>query len=202
MAAPKPWLCAASVAVLSSCIAPPATLQTLSVGQPTPVSAVERRPASPVARPRSPSSQHSVTSAPDARTELLRRLREHRKAGGVADVRRSASLDRAAQGLADDMARTGEFSHRAGGTTAAKRAIAEGHVGGRFWENIGVAGGATPGSLPACIERVWQGWLKSPSHAANLRMPANDVGVGVSHDAASGKWYFVLMLVEVGRPQP
>lgn len=149
-----------------------------------------RRDSRPVA------PRRDARSLAASRADLLGRLNALRRADGLFSVRPHAALDRAAQTFAEHLAAAERLDHRADGRRASQRARVAGYVGVRgVWENIGSCRGRREMPPTEACASVWDGWLRSPGHAGNLRAaPARDAGIGVARSARTGGWYLVLLL--------
>ena len=122
-----------------------------------------------------------VALASDAQAELLARANAHRRAEHLIELRSSPELVRIAQLHADDMAKRGYLAHVSPeGLDPLQRARAGGLDGFRLLaENIGASDVA--GSRN---QAIFEGWLASHDHRANLENPAfNTTGIAIARDA-------------------
>lgn len=123
--------------------------------------------------------------ADDATAEVIRRVNAFRGTNRLATLAPHPQLTAAAQGHADDMARTGSFSHTGrGGSSMVSRITAAGYNYGRAAENIAY-GQTTP-------QATIQSWIDSPGHRSNMLL-ADVVHIGAGR-ATRGDTYWVLVL--------
>ena len=108
------------------------------------------------------------------RAEMLDRVNAARRSAGLAPLRRSPDLDRAAQEHARDLLTRGYYKHVSPeGSTPLSRASAAGYRADLIAENLHERTGP--------IEVVVEDWLRSPAHRRNLLDPgASDLGVGLA----------------------
>jgi uncharacterized protein YkwD len=119
---------------------------------------------------------------------LIREANASRAGKGRAALVRDPTLDRLAQGHANDMARTGRVNH-AGfhqRTAAIRRSWPS---SGRVGENVAMRFGRTP--TPRQFVDMW---AESRSHRANLFGPYTHAGTAVAR-GPSGAWYAVQLYV-------
>jgi uncharacterized protein YkwD len=105
-----------------------------------------------------------------AEVELLQAINQARAQNGLAPLRVDPTLRRAARAHSRTLLRTGAFGHG----DFARRLIRFGARGPAIAENLawGVGAQATAAS-------VLQGWLRSPSHRANVLRPGfRRIGIG------------------------
>ena len=129
------------------------------------------------------------------RSEMLARVNAARRSAGLAPLRRSPDLDRAAQEHASDLLERGYFEHVSPeGSTPLSRASAAGYRG-LISENLHRRTGT--------IEAVLDDWLRSPGHRRNLLDPgASDLGVGLAIGPGYGldpSGYRVIWVQSFGR---
>jgi uncharacterized protein YkwD len=111
------------------------------------------------------------------------------------------NLERAARKFAEHMARTGQFSHEADGSTASARARAQGYDFCLVSENISYQYGTAGFPTAELARRLVEGWKSSPGHRRNmLERDAVHTAVGIAHTTAKGvqNYYAVQMF---GRPK-
>ncbi|NNU79150.1 CAP domain-containing protein [Halovulum dunhuangense] len=116
-----------------------------------------------------------------------------RAAAGLAPLRASDRLNRAAQSHAEAMARAGRLSHTLGSSSPVSRARGVGYAYRSLAENIAYR--TSPGRADAnALAQVFvEQWMASPPHRRNLLNPAlTEAGIGVA--AAGGLVYAVQML--------
>lgn len=96
----------------------------------------------------------------------------------------NATLEKASQNHADDMAKNQYFSHQGRDGSSPFQRLER--LGYRFWtaaENIS-AGRAT-------AEQAMSGWLKSAGHCANIMNPdVQEVGMAMAHNPSSRFRYY------------
>ena len=130
------------------------------------------------------------------RAEMLARVNAARRSAGLAPLKRSPDLDRAAQEHARDQLERGYFEHVSPeGSTPVSRASAAGYRG-PVSENLHRRIGP--------LEVVLDDWLRSPGHRRNLLDPgASDLGVGLAIGPGYGldpSGYRVIWVQNFGRP--
>lgn len=151
---------------------------------PSPTAAPSATPTpAPTATP-TPTATPSTPAPSGWRADMLNAVNAVRAKNGVASVRACPTLDRAAQGYAELMARTGSFSHTGpDGTQPWDRMRAAGYDYRAASENIAYGYGS--------VAAVMDGWVKSPGHFANLIAGnVTDAGFGQAADA-KGRIYWV-----------
>ena len=119
--------------------------------------------------------------------QLLVELNAQRKAHGLAPLRLSSSLDRAAEGHACDNAKRRSISHESSdGGTLKTRLRKAGYKYRAAAENTG-RGFGTP-------ERAVAWWMNSPKHRTNILYPKmREVGIGIAvSDAPDSKLHWVI----------
>jgi uncharacterized protein YkwD len=109
---------------------------------------------------------------------LVNRAREHR---GIAHLRYSAELRRAATGHSNDMVSHSHFSHSgSGGSSVTARVARAGYLARAGAYAIGENIGGGPGRRLGSPVAVFRAWMHSPGHRANiLDRRFRDFGVGV-----------------------
>lgn len=139
-------------------------------------------------RPSAPSSDADIIvadqSVPSYATELLRLTNQERQRQGLAPLRLSPNLTQAAQRHAEDMVRSGNFSHTGSdGSQPSDRAIAAGYQFRYVGENI-AAGHRSPAS-------TIRQWMQSSGHRANILKPEyTEVGFGYVSDSSTPYRYY------------
>lgn len=126
-------------------------------------------------------------NAPTMQQELLAHLNAERKARGLAPLKLSAKLDRAAEGHACDNARRRSISHESSdGGTLTTRLRKAGYKYRAAAENTG-RGFGTP-------QRAVAWWMNSPKHRTNILYPKmREVGIGIAmSDAPDSKLHWVI----------
>lgn len=110
--------------------------------------------------------------------EMTNAFRRENKLG---TVRINAKLSAAARKYAALLAKTQEFSHTAGGTSAGDRIKGAGYEFCGYGENLAMAADSRGfASRPLAASAV-TGWINSPGHRANLLAPnVTEVGIGVA----------------------
>ena len=133
----------------------------------TPTAPTQPAPTAEAAPPAEPPPP-PPPPAPVCADSLLDCVNQARAAEGVGPVTTNGTLTAAAQACADRMAASGQLTHSGAtpGFAAWGENIAQGY-----------------GSVPA----VFDGWMNSPGHRANILNPAfTQLGVGY---AAAGSWW-------------
>lgn len=109
----------------------------------------------------------------DFQSQLLELHNAHRRSIGVGTLALNSLLNNAAQKHSNWMLQNKTLSHTANGKGPGDRISAEGYRWSGYGENI-ASGYATAAA-------VFQGWLKSSGHRANIENPRfKDVGFGVA----------------------
>ncbi|HEY3079775.1 MAG TPA: CAP domain-containing protein [Chloroflexota bacterium] len=114
------------------------------------------------------------------RARVVELVNGERARNGLAPLWENAALTSAAEAYAATMASADFFSHTGlDGSTLVSRAEAAGYVGWTWLgENI-AAGQSTP-------EQVFQAWMDSPGHRANILSPnAREIGIGHGYNAVA-----------------
>ena len=130
---------------------------------------------------------------PRAREELIEQgTNQFRAEQGAGRVAADATLERAARGLADFMARTDKYGHDADGSSVSQRVRRAGYDSCMVSENIALHYNSE-GVATANLARIYvQGWKDSPGHRRNMLDPgATDLGVAVARSPTSGRYYAV-----------
>lgn len=116
----------------------------------------------------------------DYRAEVLTITNRERATAGLPPLARNVNLDAAAQRFAEEMARTGVFSHTGeGGTSPWDRFATAGYVS---WigagENIARGWGSPSAVMTA--------WMNSAGHRSNILGNFNEIGIGYA--AQGSQW--------------
>lgn len=172
---PAALLLAALVGVCASAQAAPVETRPASAIGPDTAASALRAPAV-LARP--------ATVSPDGATHaqtILSRVNELRAGLGLAPVTRYVELDAVAQAWSEQMASRRSLDHRPD--------LASAYPAG--WsaasENIAMRSGSSGGDVG---DLLFEQWLNSPDHYANMTSPeANAVGIGIAYDASTDSWY-------------
>ncbi len=115
--------------------------------------------------------------------EILAMVNAERQKVGVRPLSLNSRLTTAAQRHAEDMARTGQFSHTgSNGSSVRDRATASGYRSSYVGENIGM------GYINAAA--VMSGWMNSPGHRQNI-LNSNYTELGVGLIQGQGGLYWV-----------
>ncbi|MGF1650923.1 MAG: CAP domain-containing protein [Hyphomicrobiaceae bacterium] len=135
---------------------------------------------------------------PAVERTIIELTNEVRRAHALQEVRRSPTLDQAAQSYAQFLARTGTFSHTADGRRPGERATAAGYdfciVSENLASSLDTRGFTDRGLADAAIE----GWKNSPGHRRNMLEPhVTEIGVGVARVAGIHEYLSVQVF---GRP--
>ena len=121
--------------------------------------------------------------------ELIDQLNAERKARGLAAVRLSATLDKAAQGHACDNAKRMSISHvSSDGSNLQTRLRRAGYAYRTAAENTGRGFGSGA--------RAVQWWMNSPKHKDNILIAqVRDVGIGIAMSSApDSRLHWILVL--------
>lgn len=119
------------------------------------------------------------------------RRKEHRP-----QLERDDRLEKAARDFAAFMARTGEFSHEAGGSTPSERARGHSYDFCLISENIAYQYSSAGFQTSDLARKLIEGWKSSPGHRKNMLEPdAIHTAVAVAHSAGKGlqRYYAVQM---------
>ncbi|MET8450856.1 sigma-70 family RNA polymerase sigma factor [Streptomyces sp. NPDC005209] len=114
--------------------------------------------------------------------QVVALVNKERANAGCGPLTEDPQLDKAAQGLSDDMAARNFFDHTdPDGRDPGQRITAAGYRWSTYGENI-AQGQQTPAS-------VMDSWMHSPGHRANiLNCSFKNIGVGV-HKGSGGPWW-------------
>ncbi len=126
-------------------------------------------------------------------TEVLTNLNAERKAQGLAPLRISAKLTKAAQGHACDNAKRQSISHTSSdGGTLKTRLRKVGYAFRTAAENTGRGFGSGT--------RAVQWWMNSPKHRDNILLrKAREVGIGIAVSPAPDSKLHWILVVGAGR---
>lgn len=132
---------------------------------------------------------NTPSNASAMQAEVLAHLNAERKARGLAALKLSSKLDKAAQGHACDNAKRHSISHESSdGGTLKTRLRRAGYSFRTAAENTGrgFASGA----------RAVEWWMHSPKHKSNILLgKAREVGVGIALSAApDSKLHWILVV--------
>ncbi|MFI2760550.1 sigma-70 family RNA polymerase sigma factor [Streptomyces echinatus] len=132
--------------------------------------------------PRVTPTQQAQPAPTGTVAQVVALVNKERAAAGCGAVSEDPQLDKAAQGLSDDMAARGFFDHTdPDGNGPGERITAAGYRWSTYGENI-ARGQQTPQS-------VMDSWMNSPGHRANiLNCSFKNIGVGV-HNGSGGPWW-------------
>jgi len=126
-------------------------------------------------------------------TELLKLTNLERRKVGLAPLKLSSKLTKAAQSHAEDMANKNYFSHTGkNGSTMADRTKATGYKYSFLGENL-AAGRATP-------EGTIRQWMNSTGHRANI-LNANFTEIGFGYATAPNSRYRHYWVQVFGTPR-
>ena len=155
-----------------------------------PAIAADSYPASATKQVQVPLPSQTISQAIKSRAsfegELLRLTNLERQKAGLAPLKLSLPLTRAAQLHSTDMARNGYFSHTGqNGSSMADRAKATGYKYSYLGENIAAGKSTAEGTI--------RQWMNSPGHRANiLNRSFTEIGFGYANDQSSTyKHYWV-----------
>jgi uncharacterized protein YkwD len=132
---------------------------------------------------------------------VLEGTNEFRGKERLSQLKQDESLERAARKFAEFMARSGEFSHEADGSTPSARARAGGYDFCLVSENISYQYGSAGFQTADLARRLVEGWKGSPGHRKNMLEPdVIHTAVAVAHSTGKGmqRYYAVQMF---GRPR-
>lgn len=103
---------------------------------------------------------------------------------GLGPLEREARLDEAAGYLANYMAQSGRFDHRADGTSPGARVKQRGYAYCNLSENIAMEYSSRGFSPEALAHNLVEGWRASASHRENLLDPApTQTGLAIGRNA-------------------
>lgn len=132
-------------------------------------------------------------SEADAAAELLLEMvNDYRKSQGRQALEMNEQLCDACDNLSDLLARTGQFSHYAGGTSPSQRARSAGYSSSYVSENLYMQG--TPGGdyVKSVANGTLRAWQNSPGHNANLlNGRSSECGISI-RKSPSGRVYAVM----------
>ena len=134
-------------------------------------------------------------------TLVVEGTNDFRRQEGQPRLERNDALEKAARDFATFMARTGEFSHEAGGSTPSERARGRGYDFCQISENIAYQYSSAGFQTSDLARKLAEGWKNSPGHRRNMLAPdVMDTAVAVAHSASKGlqRYYAVQMF---GRPR-
>lgn len=114
-------------------------------------------------------------------THVIEMTNAFRRENKLGQVRINAKLSAAARKYAALLAKTQEFSHTAGGTTAGDRIKASGYDFCGYGENLAMAADSRGFASRPLASSAVTGWINSPGHRANMVAPnVTEIGVGVA----------------------
>lgn len=146
-----------------------------------------------VTRKASPTSQpapdlHAVTH------EILRLTNAFRRQEKLAEVRRSAKLQAAADYFATFMAKADKYGHTADEKTPAERAKEHGYEFCLLSENIASQWQSKAFTVEQLANGIFDGWKNSPEHRENmLDTDVLEASVAVAQSKETGHFYAVQM---------
>ena len=135
-------------------------------------------PQPPAPQPPAPQKQAPATNAHAIKSQMAAKTNDYRYHNSpkkyVSKVFENQQLNNASQAWADEMARTGNFSHD---------------------PNLGAAGAKSENIFKSNRQHLTAGdvvnaWGNSPGHQRNMLDGINEMGTGVAQDA-NGNWYVV-----------
>lgn len=128
------------------------------------------------------------------RKEMLGRVNEVRRSARARELRRHPSLDSIAQRYAEDMLSRGFYGHLSPeGQDVGDRAKAGHYAFCKVGENVA--------SGQATVEKVVDGWVKSPEHYENLAdRDFQEIGIGFAAGPSSDGGYRLLWVQVFGQP--
>jgi uncharacterized protein YkwD len=133
-------------------------------------------------RNQTPQTENKQGTAPTNATvgRILQLVNQERAKSGLQPLTLNAKLNSAAQGYANQMARTGVYAHTGSdGSSPADRIKRAGYDWSQWAENIHHRKGSP--------EVIMADWMKSPNHRANILDPRlKEIGIGV--DASGSYW--------------
>jgi uncharacterized protein YkwD len=131
---------------------------------------------------------------------LVARTNAARREQKLAELSVNARLTAAAQGLADHMARTGQFSHNADGRTPAQRAEAQQYSWRFIAENIAFRSDAYA-ETDETARLLMEQWLNSPGHRQNLLSP-QPTQCGMGYSVATNGAVYAVQVFAAPSPAP
>ncbi|MEY9998101.1 uncharacterized protein YkwD [Streptomyces sp. V4I8] len=140
------------------------------------------RNQAPQVRNQTPQVENKQGATPTNATvgRILQLVNQERAKSGLQPLALNAKLNGAAQGYANQMARTGVYAHTGSdGSSPGDRIKRAGYDWSRWAENIHHRKGSP--------EVIMADWMKSPLHRANILDPRlKEIGIGV--DASGSYW--------------
>lgn len=165
--------------------------QKSTTGAATPADKPEAAAAKPADEANTATPEAAKPAKPVGVSEfIIRQANAERARFRMPALRPNYRLGLAARNLAEYMARTGQFSHYAGGSNPSSRAAAQGYGSFMVTENIAMnyGGSSPPNSVAA---RLMQQWMNSSGHRANLLSGGvNEIGVATAR-TPDGRIYAV-----------
>lgn len=114
-----------------------------------------------------------------------------RKKEGLAPLKYNMVLAKPAQSHSENQAKQRKMTHELDGKNVGDRVKAAGYQYGMVGENVAYGSGPIP------AEQIFEGWMNSPGHRANiLRKEYTEIGLGHGV-AATGEVYYTQVF---GRP--
>jgi len=149
------------------------------------IKAIAPKPQPPTPTPPTPTP---TPPSSDFVTQLLQLHNTHRQSRGLGILTLNTQLNNASQKHSNWMLQNKTLNHFEGSKGPGDRITAEGYRWSTYGENI-ASGYATP-------QAVFQGWLNSSGHRANIENSRfKDVGFGVA-----GKYWTAGFASKVGTP--
>lgn len=125
-----------------------------------------------------------ATLTPDyaqVETFVVEMTNTYRRENKLGQVKINPRLSAAARKYAALLAKTQEFSHTAGGTSAGDRITAAGYEFCSYGENLAMAADSRGFASRPLASSAVTGWINSPGHRANLlATDVTEIGVGVA----------------------
>jgi uncharacterized protein YkwD len=119
----------------------------------------------------------------DTEARIFELTNEARKKEGLGPLKISSTLMETARAHSKNQAKQDKMAHELDGKKAADRVKEAGYKYRSVSENV--AYGKRVG-----VDTIFEGWMKSPGHRANILRPeSTEIGIGVA-TSASGKQYY------------
>jgi uncharacterized protein YkwD len=155
-----------------------AILLLAALGLPLVAADTAEKPAAPAVEK---TAEPAAKPSPGVSLLIVEQTNSTRARFGLPPLRINTQLSLAAKQHADYMARTGQFSHHAGGTSPTVRAVSQGYRSYSVMENIAYNYGGRSSTSWQLASKLMGQWLTSSGHrAAILSRGVNEIGVATA----------------------